>query len=140
MNNTWWEVVGQPHFMTLKMRDGFFHQYPIKVVVSLYFPNILHFSSSSFFQSTSKSNGKDGHGICTWLTLTRRFAIDTPIHHFFFYFSFSNSCQFGAYSGQNWLKLPKHMLQNKNKNKHELISYLVINLLYNCQISCRSNN
>ena len=36
--------------------------------------------------------------------------------------------------------LPKHMLKNKNKNKLQLISYLVINLLYICQISCRLNN
>ena len=117
----------------------FFHQYPIKVVVSLHFPNIPHFSSFFFFQSTWKSFGKDGcvsratapaldsHRHAD-LTSARQFTTSFFIFH-------SPIC---ANSGQNWLKSAKTHV--KKKKKLELISYLVINLLYICQISCRLNN
>ena len=89
----------------------FFHQYPIQVVVSLHFPNIPHFSSSSFFQSTWKSSGKDSRGTYTWLASTRQFATS-----FFIFHSPINADSVPILAETGW-NPPKHMLKNKNKKQ-----------------------
>ena len=64
-----------------------------------------------------------------------------------FFFSHSliraDSAPKPAEIGRNPPKLAEKLAEThvkKNKNKLELISYLVFNLLYNCQIICRLNN
>ena len=64
-----------------------------------------------------------------------------------FFFSHSliraDSAPKPAEIGRNPPKLAKKLAEThvkKNKNKLELISYLVFNLLYTCQIICRLNN
>ena len=103
------------------------------------------FRTSLIFLLFSFSNQLENHlgrmGASLELRHPHLTHIDTPIWHrhvnspLLFLFFILRFVPILAKIGWN---LPKHML--KKKKKLELISYLVINLLYICQISCRLNN